>query len=498
MKCLFLSILLTSLLFWAEAAPIRVGVVDSTGQGGGQQTVTQLNDDTYFDFSATLITPNDADTLAELNNYDVVIIGGSGSGNSGWTSAMASTLRTWVEGGGGLLGTGWYIHERNSKAADIKSNLGAIIPGDANVGYSYTSSATLNFTGSHPITQGLSSFAPGANYVEVNTATLPSGSTVLGYTNSTSNKALMVRDSIGAGQGRSAYLGVLYLASVSGYSTTPLKSGSADRLLEQTVAWLADSGVSNVPSLSATNTNFGNVRVGTSATATVTVSNTGNAGSSLTGNIGPASGSEFSPTSGSQSFTLSQNQTANRTYTYTPGTRGADSTTISITSNANNSSLTLTGTGVSPVFHSSVAAGSTIDFGEVGYIGTQTLTIQNITADANLGDLTDMTLLSATITGPDASYFTLEGFTPGMKLSKSQLQNLTIRFMHEYMGSHQYGYIRNATLTFTTDVGAALGVAGATYSFNLQATTIPEPATTSAFFMAGIMLYVMRFRRKIW
>lgn len=239
-------------------------------------------------------------------------------------------------------------------------------------------------------------------------------------------------------------------------------------------------------SLSASNTNFGNVRVGTSANATVTVTNTGTAGSTLTGTIGAAAGSEFSPVSGTQSFTLGQNQNAQRTYTYTPNARGADSTTISVNSSAGNTTRTLSGTGVSPVFNSSVAVGSTVDFGEVGYIANQSIAIQNLTTDTDLGNLTNMSLMAASITGPDASYFSLENFTPGMVLTKNQLENLLVSFMHNYGGRDDYGVVRTATLTITTDVGTAFGSMGSTYSFNLQATTIPEPSTILMFGIIAI------------
>ncbi len=471
------------------AATIRVAVVDASGGGGGTKTVTQLNDDTYYDFSASLLTPGDVDTLAELQNYDVVIIGGSGHQNSGWTSAMASTLRTWVEGGGGLLGTGWYIHERSNKSSDIKANLGAVMPGDPNVGYGYTSSGSiLYFTGgSHPITNGLSSFAPGSNHVEINTAAMPSSDLLLGYTNaSTGNKALMVRDSIGSGGGRSVYLGVQYLASDS-YNTTSLRSGSPDRLLEQTISWLANGGGSVVvPALSVSNTNFGNVRVGTSESASITVSNTGDSGSTLAGSIGAASGSEFLPVSGTQSFSLAQGQNASRSFTYTPNARGADSTTVSITSNATNPNVTLTGTGVSPVYSSSIVPGNTIDFGTVDkdQTITQSLTIQNITTDADLGNLTNLTLLSATISGTDASYFSLSGFTPGTVLSKGNFLNLLISVSNP----DHLVVNRQATLTILTDENAAFGIAGNVYTYQLAAYTVPEPST---YVFLGIAIFFL-------
>ncbi len=251
---------------------------------------------------------------------------------------------------------------------------------------------------------------------------------------------------------------------------------------------------SESPALSASNTNFGNVRVGSSATASVTVTNTGTSGSTLTGNIGPASGSEFSPASGSQSFSLSQNQSASRTYTYTPSARGADSTTVSVTSNATNTNLTLTGTGVSPVYASSVAPGSTIDFGTVDkdQTITQALTIQNATPDADLGNLTNMTLLSATISGQDASYFSISGFTPGTVLSK----NGSFQFFVSVSNPDYYIMNRYATLTIVTDVNAALGVAGNVYTYQLVAYTVPEPSSIIFLSVAGLFLMISRFSRK--
>ncbi len=246
--------------------------------------------------------------------------------------------------------------------------------------------------------------------------------------------------------------------------------------------------------LSSNNTNFGNVRVGTSNTATVTVTNTGASGSTLTGTIGAATGSEFSPVSGTQSFSLSQSQSSVRTYTYTPTARGADSTTISISSNVNNTTASLTGTGVSPVYSSSVAPNSTIDFGTVdkNITLTQTLTIQNITPDADLGNLTNLTLLSATISGADASYFSIENFTPGTVLSKNGLLNLLIKITN----SDYLVETRNATLTIVTDENAALGVSGNIYTYHLTAYLVPEQSTYIFMSIAGLLLGIFRFYRK--
>lgn len=40
--------------------------------------LAQINDKTYFNFNATYVNNSQIDTLAELQNYDVVFLGGSG------------------------------------------------------------------------------------------------------------------------------------------------------------------------------------------------------------------------------------------------------------------------------------------------------------------------------------------------------------------------------------------------------------------------------------
>ena len=52
MKLAFV-VVLVAMAADAQAAPIRVAVEDGTGRGGGAAAVVQLNNDTFFDFSAT-------------------------------------------------------------------------------------------------------------------------------------------------------------------------------------------------------------------------------------------------------------------------------------------------------------------------------------------------------------------------------------------------------------------------------------------------------------
>ena len=254
--------------------------------------------------------------------------------------------------------------------------------------------------------------------------------------------------------------------------------------------------------LHSNNVNFGNVRVGTFANANVTVTNTGDSGTTLTGNIGGASGNEFTPDSGSQSFSLNQNESISRTFTYTPTNIGADSGNVNITSNEDGSATaTLTGTGVSPVFNSSIAPDSTIDFGMI-HLNTsvlehpdipptkyETITISNITG-TDLGDLTNLSILSAQITGD--SPFDIIDFTPTV-LGKDDSLVLTIRFstiMAHNGGISPSQGLKNAVLTLVTDQNAALGQQGDVFTFNLTGEVVPEP---TSLFMFGLVIFAFTF-----
>ena len=137
--------------------------------------------------------------------------------------------------------------------------------------------------------------------------------------------------------------------------------------------------------------------------------------------------------------------------------------------------ITLSGTGVGPVFESSVTPGGEIDFGEVQVDSFFDVMIQieNVTTDGDLGDLTDLTLLSAEISGADADMFSLVGFLPGTVLSVLDIESLVVRFDTAAAASGH----RSAMLTITTDQGAAFGDEGDQFVFQLDGTAVPEPSS---------------------
>ena len=215
-----------------------VGDISGGDQAGFIATRDQLNDDTYFDFNATLVNSSQVDTLAELSAYDVVIVGDNGWGGNDAFSNLTFTaaLRSWIETqGGGVVMTGWGIYGAGASTPPANTDINAIIPVNTAGDYVGIGASVLTITnGTHPVTQGITSFSLGNNTEAPFTAPLAdAGATILG---TTSGQVTVV---VGpAGNGRGVYLGPTYVGS-SQYLSPDLRTGSGDRLLEQAVAWAA-------------------------------------------------------------------------------------------------------------------------------------------------------------------------------------------------------------------------------------------------------------------
>ena len=217
-------------------------------------------------------------------------------------------------------------------------------------------------------------------------------------------------------------------------------------------------------------------RVGSSDNQTVNVGNSGGAGSQLTGTAGSPAGAPFSGPAGPSAFSLGAGQDNDFVYTFSPTARGVSSDSIDVQSNEDTHTIDFQGVGVGPIFDSSVTPGSLIDLGTapLSIPLDALLQIGNVTPDDDGGnaDLTNLTLDSL-ITGDDASMFTVD-LAPDSVVGKGGLLDIIVTFL----GDPAPGTY-TATLTLLTDEGAALGdlVTGQSYSFDLTATVIPEPAT---------------------
>lgn len=243
----------------------------------------------------------------------------------------------------------------------------------------------------------------------------------------------------------------------------------------------------------ATTVAFGNVRVGTTAQEDLTVTNTGDFGSFLNATLPGASG-DFAPTTAAPLPSLGQNESASRTYSYTPDARGADNLSLAdIVSEDDpdaDQSVALSGNGVGPVFDASLAPGSTLDFGTLDQETSDIISvlIDNVTTDGDLGALTDLTINSIGITGPDSAMFSMVGFADGSAIAAGGSLQIDVQFL---AGSTDGDF--SATLTLFTDEGAALAGDGSDYSYNLVGQTIPEPA--SALLVGAGGLALLRRRR---
>jgi len=277
---------------------------------------------------------------------------------------------------------------------------------------------------------------------------------------------------------------------------------------------------------------FGNVRVGTTTTASLVVRNTGDGNlagadngttrkTNLRGSVGTGSGMfsggsatfSLTDTTGGQSAT---NASSTYTFTYSPTARSA-SDTVNVTTTLTNgatsgnaggtATTTLSGTAVGPGFSvdlgksgSAQDSGNTIKFGDLaGGVYLNNLLIKNISNDNASPALTNMTV-TATIIGDAASEFSfsLSGFqTPTLStgvlrnvFNGADLGNIAVQFVSKYGPG-------SAQLRIQTDEQSTLGVMGSqVYVYDLIG-TIPEPGTMMVLGTGLLGLAFARRRQRI-
>lgn len=221
---------------------------------------------------------------------------------------------------------------------------------------------------------------------------------------------------------------------------------------------------------------FGNVRVTGTTQETLTVANNGGPGSTLTGTAPDPSDPAFTLDTADPDFTLGESEDTDFTYSFAPDSRGSFSEAVTVSSNdpadTDGHAVTLTGQGVGPV----TDVADAVDLGDVDADSSTLvdLVIENVTPDGDLGDLTDLTLLDAQLSGDDADQFELVGFTPGQAVAAGGQLSLELR----YLGDGELGS-QMATLLLMTDQGAALGADGQDFTVDLLATAVPEPASAA-------------------
>ncbi len=252
---------------------IDVAVVyDLANTGGYAATAAQLNDETYFDFNATVVPASSLTTIGALSNYDAVVIGGDGNNDSLQNTAFANALNTWVTThGGGVVMTGFGL-SGGTASSGFRSAVDSIIPVQTTAAWGFSGGNSSNpgpvggsFTSmSHVVTDGVGPFSIGSSSAPTEwsqstalSSELDAGASPLGTLS-----GRLVGAAAEKGTGRVIWLGPAYTANSSGWGTltAQLQSGNADRLLEQAVAWAAASTTSVIdttpPTIVGTNPSF--------------------------------------------------------------------------------------------------------------------------------------------------------------------------------------------------------------------------------------------------
>lgn len=217
----------------ALAAPIKVAVIGGNTAGTSADVADQLNDDTWFDFDADLLSEADITSSRDLDGYDVVVIGSSGQGSTDqiYATAVATAVQGFNNAGGGVVSSSWMSYE------DPNENIDAFVPIDQSMRNrafcNGPTSVDVDSTIKHPVTDGIADFTDSTSYWDA-PGPADAGAIVLASC-ATSKAAVTVLDSTRS-HGRQVYLGGIYFGLTS-YNNTGLRSGAPDRLLEQAVAW---------------------------------------------------------------------------------------------------------------------------------------------------------------------------------------------------------------------------------------------------------------------
>jgi hypothetical protein len=299
--------------------------------------------------------------------------------------------------------------------------------GSIQVGTKSSLSETLTNTGSSSVT--ITQATPNGTGFSISGLTLPLN---LSANQSVTFTATFTPTSAGAASGS--------ISVVSTASNSPLAiplSGTA----------LAAGALSASPS----SANFGNVTVGSNQTVPVVVTNTG--GESVTISSAAASGTGFSFTGQHPPLTLSAGQSATFDAVFTPTAAGAATGSLTINSNAVNSTLSipLSGTGVAPGELGSNP--SSFAFGN----------IQDGTSKSLSGTLTNSGGTTITISAASASGtgFSLSGLSLPVTLTAGQSTSFSVLFSPTAAGAAS-GSVSITSTASNTNLSIPLSGTGVT------------------------------------
>lgn len=281
------------------------------------------------------------DTPAEIGAYDAVVFG-AGAFSCAWDwDGFDGVLSTYVNGGGGLVVTGWgaYYMADNTKAQTYPG-LEAVLPITKGTDF-FSAGGTIGVVAGHPITVGVADFA-NPDYINYGAGVKP-GATALLTHNATNVGAAWT-----VGTGRSVYLGPTYLANWANYDNEALLDGSstnAQELFLRSVEWAAFHIAAPVIELIPSPLAVGSANVGGKASATLTIRNGGTVDLDVTTlTFAGANAAEFT-TAQVVPFTVAPAATKLVTIDFTPTAEGARTAKLVVSGNAKSAEVDLTGTG---------------------------------------------------------------------------------------------------------------------------------------------------------
>lgn len=247
-------------------------------------------------------------------------------------------------------------------------------------------------------------------------------------------------------------------ANVSGSITL-----SSDASNSTVAISLSGTGVADLGQLTVTpsSLNLGSVAVGSSGTASGTLTASG--ASVMVTAASTNDGSVFAVKGLSLPVTIPAGQSISFTIAFTPKTAGVASATLSVTSDASNSTLTLplSGTGVANLGQLTVSP-STMDLGSV-VVGSSGTASGTLTASGT------SVMVTAASTN-NSSVFAVSGLSLPVSIAAGKSVPFTITFSPKTAGA------ASATLTVTSDASNSsateslkgTGTAAATHSVNLS------------------------------
>ncbi|MGB8594456.1 MAG: choice-of-anchor D domain-containing protein, partial [Candidatus Sulfotelmatobacter sp.] len=267
-----------------------------------------------------------------------------------------------------------------------------------------------------------------------------------------------------------------------GAAFAPTSAGISNGSLSITISGsstsfaIALSGTGVTPAtLSATpaSLTFTNVQVGQSSTQTETVQNTGASNAQISQVA--ASGTGFSISGITTPVTLTPGQSASFSLTFAPQSAGSFSGSVPITSNATNSTLSITLSGSAIAQSQGTLSISPVNVGNVtvGTSGTQTGTLSATGASVSVS--------SVSLSGTNPSEFSISGLSFPVTVTTSQPVSFTVNFTPGATGaaSASASFAGNGSNSPSTATLTGTGTAAPVHTVSLSWTASTSSSITS-------------------